>query len=510
MEQPLIKGKNKDSSQEKKRESIFASLLDEFILKPSIFVSLSYINLAIAYITTLALISGHTLNYLYALLYLPIIYIFFSWRKAKKEKERVQTAHRIPYFADALANSLSVGNSLEKAFLQASYYLKGKIKEKFNELIIKHSLGKDLGKLLWELENSFPNTGLKYLISLLEEYRELGVGISPLLKKISAALSTKEEAEEKIRTILAAGSSYARLSIGVFAAIFLMMTFLLSDQVGLLFSPKLKPTCLFLISWASIGILFVTRITAIDFAKSSALRPYIKHFMTTHEFSMEQLLLYSGINWPAYSMKAFIFLPTLFGFFSAYIASWYTGNAALIACYFTLGTFLFSWIIKFILTGMVEDQLIKTIETFPEFLQVFIVGLNSGLNTYLAFEFAQKAIQGSAPPILSKELSRAKFAMECGEDQANTWQRKTEKLPFQTIIDFSEIMVIAPMHGESIVTSINQLITSYHEKTLLVIEKKATSIGQIVIPLIVAAFFPLFLFVIFAPLVVKISGLAVG
>ena len=103
-----------------------------------------------------------------------------------------------------------------------------------------------------------------------------------------------------------------------------------------------------------------------------------------------------------------------------------------------------------------------------------------------------------------EELTCTKFAIECGEDPARTWQRLAAKLPFETVIDFCDIMVVAPMHGESIVNSITHMINSYQEKKLTLMEKKATSLSQLVIPLIIAAFFPLFLFVVFAPLITKI------
>ena len=80
-------------------------------------------------------------------------------------------------------------------------------------------------------------------------------------------------------------------------------------------------------------------------------------------------------------------------------------------------------------------------------------------------------------------------------------------LPFETVVDFSEIMIVAPMHGESIVDSIIQMAKGYESKKLVMVEKSAMKIGQIVIPLIVMAFFPLFLYSMFAPLFKKIMFL---
>lgn len=506
MDAVTIRGKSEKQNPIAK-PSFISSLLNDYFLQPSLWTSLTYINVVILYFAALTAVAGHTLSYWYALIYVLLLYVFYSWRNAKKEKDRLQIAHRIPFFADALANSLSVGATLEQAFIQSAYYLKGKIKEEFHILILKNVLGKDLGVLLRELDAKFPNTGLRYLISLLEEYRELGVGISPLLKKISVALSVKEEAEEKIRTILAAGSSYARLTIGVFAGIFLAMTYLLKDQVHLLLSPNLKPILLFLIAWTCVGLFIVTRITSMEFTRNFSLRPFIKKFMTKKKLTLDELLYYSGLEWTWGMRLVLLYAPAACGFVCGYLISLYTGDPIHIAIGFFSGAFAFWMISKYILEGLVEDQLIKTIETFPEVLQVFIIGLNSGLNIYMAFQFAQNAVKGSAPKVLSEELCRTKFAMECGEVHSRTWQRLAEMLPFETVIDFCEIMVIAPMHGESIVNSITQMTNSYQTKKLTIIEKKAVALGQLVIPLIVIAFFPLFLFAVFAPLVLKIGVL---
>ena len=172
-----------------------------------------------------------------------------------------------------------------------------------------------------------------------------------------------------------------------------------------------------------------------------------------------------------------------------------------------IGAGLFWFIEKYTIKGLIEDELIKTIEVFPEMLQVFVIGLNSGLNTYLAFQFAEQAIRGSAPLILTEELCRTKFAMECGEKHARTWQRLAKMLPFETVIDFCENMVIAPTLGDSMVNSLTQMIHTYNQKKLNQVEKKATSLGQMVIPVIVIAFFPLFLFVIFAPMISNVTSI---
>lgn len=487
--------------------SFLSAFVNDYFIKPSFLISLTYLNISIAYFFAMAFLAAGELNYWYGFIYLPLIYIFYNIREGIKERDRRQIAHRMPFFADALANSLSVGGTLEQAFIQSSYYLKGKIKTELDKLIIKNSLGKDLGVLLREMDANFPNTGLRYLISLLEQYRELGTGIGPLLKKISVALSSKEEAEEKVKSILAAGSGYAKLSIMVFAGIFFCMSLLLKDQLPLLVSPKLKPTLLFLLTWSAVGLFIVTRITSMDFARNFSLRPYILKFMTSKKLSLEELLYLTGRECPWAVKQLIQYCPLGVAFLLSYIMSWYHLDTLSLLGVFVMGALGTGFLIRYILKGMVEDELIKTIEMFPEILQIFVIGLNSGLNTYMAFQFAQSTIKGSAPRILYEELCRTKFAMECGEAHAKTWQRLAEKLPFETIIDFSEIMVVAPMHGESIINSISQMINAYQTKKLIVVEKKALQLGQYVIPVIVMAFFPLFLFAIFAPLITKVGVL---
>jgi Flp pilus assembly protein TadB len=489
------------------KNSLIGSTIHTLFIEPSFLIAVTYLNLIIAYIVIFALAAGYTINFWYASLYFPLLYILAAMRKARKEKDRLEIAHRIPYFTDALANALSLGSTLELAFRQASLYLRGKIKFEMQRLVVKNALGKNLGVLLRELDAKFPHTGLVYLISLLDAYSELGVGISPLLKRISVTLADKEKAEEKIRTTLAGGSGYARLAIFIFVGIFLALSYLLREQVRMLFSPELKPMFIFLCVWTSVGILFISRLTALDFVRIFALRPYIIPFMESRKLETEDLFYYSGIEWTWGKKQLLFFSPLLIGFCIAFIMSLYYTDPLMIGLGFLMGAAGWWLLVKFVLKGLVEDQLVKVVETFPEMLQVFTIGLNSGLNNYTAFQFAQNAIRQTAPKLLMEELMRTRFAMECGEDPARTWRRLSNRLPFETVVDFSDIMVVAPMHGESIVHSINHMVTSYQEKKLSLVEKKATSLSQLVIPIIIISFLPLFIFVIFAPMVTKIMSL---
>jgi Flp pilus assembly protein TadB len=319
-------------------------------------------------------------------------------------------------------------------------------------------------------------------------------------------LKSREDAEEKIRSILAAGSGYARLTIIVFSFLFIPMIFLFREQFNLLLEPNLKPIFLFLVFWTFLGIMTVSRITSMEFTRHYALRPNIKQFMKEKKWTLEELLTYSGLQWSRERRQILTYAPLILGFGIAYCISLYNASPLIILIGFAVAVLILRIGIEFILKGLVEDQLIKLIETFPELLQIFIIGLNTGLNTYLAFQFAQEAVKDFSPRLLRQELFRTKFAMECGESHTRTWERFAEMLPFETVIDFCEIMVIAPMHGESIVQSIVQMTNSYQEKKLTLMEKKATSIGQIVIAFIVVAFLPLFLFVVFAPTILKINA----
>ena len=491
---------------EEGKPGVLSSLLTDFFFTPSLVTAIGYLNLVLGFLVFLIFLSGHEISYWFLLSYVPFVYILYIWRKSREEKDRLQIAHRIPFFADSLANCLSTGMTLERAFIQSSYYLRGKIKEEFAQLIAKHHLGRDLGSLLQELDTKFPNTGLRYLTSLLREYSELGVGISPLLKEIATTLTVRGEAEEKIRTILATGSGYARICIIIFAVLFLGMSFFLKDQILLLFSDDLKPIFIFLVLWSCIGVFLVTRITSMEFARSYSLRPYIKKF-PLQELSLNELLGLLRVGQKELWNQFLMVTPIIIGFFCSYVASWYTDDILLIESALALSAYLTWRIEKTILKGLLEDQLIKTIEIFPEVLQIFVIGLNTGLNTYLAFQFAQNGVEGSAPKILSEELCRTKFAMECGEVHARTWQRLARQLPFETVVDFCDIMVVAPMHGESIVGSIVQTVDSYQTKKITHIERKANALSQWVIPLIIASFFPIFLFIVFAPILSQLGSL---
>lgn len=496
------------TDEEKVKEGSFIDkIFQDLFFHSDIWTAISSLTLFFGYAVIVFMVLGHEPRFWLLIVYAGLVYALISARNKRKENVRIMIAHRIPFFAEALANSLAVGSTLEQALEQASFYLKGPIKDDFRKLIVKHKLGKDLGILLRDIDQKYPNTGLRYLISLLEEYRELGVGISPMLKRISVALTIKEEAETKIRTILAAGSSYSRLTIGIFVLIFLAMIFLLKDQLELLLSPQLKSTFFFLLSWTSAGIFLVSRLTSIDFARTFALRPFVKKFMTDRIITVDDMMNYSGKDWTFWEKNALFYSPALVGLIVGYIASWYSGNMFIIFLGFIVGAYVFWLFIKQYLVGVAEDQMIRTIEVFPEFLQVFIIGLNSGLNTFLSFQFAQNAIKDIAPRVLNRALLRAKIAMECGEEHSVTWQILAAQIPLETIVDFSELMVIAPMHGESIVNSLAQMNNGYQVKKLALVEKKATTLGQIVIPVIVMAFFPLFIFFVFGPIVLKILGL---
>ena len=501
-------GSRKGHVSEEEQPSFLGSLFKDYLGRPSDLEVFNFINFISIYLLILILIANSNAT-TWSLLIYPLLIVFgFRMRNSWKEKERRVIAHRIPFFADAIANALAVGCTLEQAFEQSVYYFKGDFKRGFERVMLKHSFGKKIGPMLKILDDKFPRTGLKYLICLLEEYEDLGIGISPLLKKIAEALKIKEEEEEKILTILSGGSSYAKLSIGVFALSFFAFAFLLKEQVHLLIGPKLKPVLIVLVSWAVIGMIFVIRITSIQFSNHLAQRPYVKAFMDKKQWTINELLDYCGIqSYIPIWQQILLYFPLIVGFGFSYLISIYNPNLLNILVGYGLGIVIARFGIEFVLKGLVEDQLIKAVETFPDFLEVFTIGLNSGLNQYKAFEFAEDAIEGTAPELLRKELTRTKSSIICGQNNAKAWQRLLKRLPFEMITDFCELMIISPLHGESIIKSIEQLMTTYQTKKITMVEKTAIKLGQYVIPVIVLSFFPLFLFSVFGPLFVKVMSL---
>ena len=379
-------------------------LLDVLFVRPSIWLSLLYLNLFFIYLGILILISRYPVHYGYVFAYLPLIYVVMTYRSHSQENMRKITAHCMPFFADALANSLSVGTTLEKSLSQSAYYLKGDIKEDVAKLITKCSLGQELGEQLREMEKKYPNTGLKYVTSLLDQYCELGVGISPILKKIASALALKEEAEAKIHAILSSGASYAKMAVWIFGGIFAAMTYFMHDRLGVLFKPPLKSTFIFLVVWLVVGLGVVMRVTSMEFCRKVALRPQIKHYLDQQKLAMAEMMHYSGINWTALAKKALLLLPIAFALFFSYVQSSAEATFSSELLSYILGGIVCWFGIQFVLKGMVEDQLMHTVEVFPDLLQIFIIGLNSGLNTYKAFEFAEKSVRYNAPKILSEEL----------------------------------------------------------------------------------------------------------
>jgi len=495
----------KNDDEKPPKVSFVGSLIHKYFIEPSLLIAFRNLNFVFVYVIILILITGHRITFWYALFYFPSFYFLNHIRKSQHEKIRIEIAHRLPFFADALGDALSSGTTLEQSLVLASSFLKGNFKIEFNKLMLKNLLGKNIGVLMRELDLKFPHTGLIYLISLLNTYNELGVGISPLLKRIARVLDEKEKAEEKIRNILAAGNTYANITICVFGVIFLGLSFILKNQLRELFSPGLEPIFIFLILWSCLGISLVTRLTSLDFARNFSLRPYIMKFLTNRKMTFDDLLSYSGLKGFWREKDTYVYLAMLFGFILSYTTSWWSESFYAIIIGFLMGSLISWFLMKYIIQAFVDDQLIATVEAFPDILQIFIIGLNSGLNSYLAFQFAQNVIKADAPKLLKEELCRAKLAMECGDSHYHTWRRLSENLPFDIVSDFSEIMIAAPLHGESIVNPMILLTANYQKKKLSFIEKKASSISQLVIPVIVMAFFPLFVFIMFAPILSKVS-----
>jgi Flp pilus assembly protein TadB len=264
-----------------------------------------------------------------------------------------------------------------------------------------------------------------------------------------------------------------------------------------------------LIVWAVVGLFIVFRITSLKFSNHYALRPYVVSFMSRNQWTINELLEYSGIveKKLPYWRRFFLLFPLFAGFIAAYgVSLYHPGLISVMIAYF-LGIIVTRFCIEFILKGFVEDQLINTVDTFPDFLRVFTIGLNSGLNQYNAFQFAVRAIEGGAPELLIKELVRTKDAIGYGESNEKAWQRLVIRLPFETITDFCELMIISPLHGESIMKSIEQLTATYQTKRLALVEKKATKLSQYVIPIIVMSLFPLFMIAFFGPMWLRLSGL---
>lgn len=504
-----LKNKKKKLPKEKEKgPSFFGMLVQENIVACTKLEAINFGNFLALYVFLWLIVARFTPS-IHVLLIYPVILLYVMHIRGKwKEKERVEIAHRIPFFADSVANALSVGCTLEQAFAQSVYYLHGNFKKAFELIMLKMSLGHKLGPLLRSLDNRYPKTGFKYLICLLEEYTDLGIGISPLLKRISDVLKVREESEEKIRTILSAGSTYARMSLAVFGLSFLSFGVLMKEQIHTLLSDQLRTIFILLIEWSVAGMAIVLRMTSLEFTNHYALRPIIKPFMARSDWTIDSLFDYCGFQDNVKTWKDLCtYAPLLVGLIFAYVVSLQGTTFWMILVFYAIGYMIGRFCVEFILKGMVEDQLIQAVETFPDFLQIFVIGLNSGLNQFKAFEFAETAVEKDAPELLRKELSRTKIALISGQDHEKAWEYLMERLPFETIIDFSELMIISPLHGESIIKNIDQIMSGYQTKKLNLVEKKATKLGQMVIPVIVVAFFPVFLFAVFGPLWVKITAL---
>lgn len=467
-------------------------------------------NIAFAYFLTMMYVANIDFEVWFLAVYLIILFLLFKLRTLLKKKEIRFTSHRIPFFAHAVANALAVGVTLEQALRQGLSYLKGNFRKELELALNRHNYGEPLGPMLRDVDEKYPDTGLKYLISLFEEYDQLGVGISPLLQKIADSLKKRESASEKIHVILAAGSGYAKMSIMVFLAALLGYGFMLQEQLTPLIQPPLLSYFVILCLWAAIGLFLVIYITSIKYANHSALKPYIKNFMKKNDWSIDSLFYYSGLarkGADKYWRLLFFFFPIVFGFLIAYAGSWFTSQFILLLIYFFIGSIVARKLIEYYLKNEVEDQMVRVIQSFPDFLQIFVIGLNSGLNKLKALRFAEQSIKEKECVILKQELIILVNAMALGKDNRDIWNELSERLPFEIVSDFCEIVNTSNMYGDSVVNSILQMVSSYEIKRLSLIEKKASSIGQMVIPVVVFAFLPLFLMIIFGPLFTKVIEL---
>ena len=482
----------------------------DFILNKSRVRLVAYINFVFIYVLSLMWIANMEMGYWIFLPYLAFYYIVFTLRSRWIKSEITFITHRIPFFSHAVANALSVGVTLEQALRQSLSYLKGRYKNEFELAINRHTFGEDLGQMLKALDKKFPQTGLQYMITLVDEYNHLGVGISPLLRKIAEALKQKEAAEEKVRVILATGTNYAKLSILVFLAVFGVYGFILKGQLTDLFDTALMPVFYTLCGWAVIGLVVVLYISSVKFANHSALKPYIKEFMRKGRWPVDALFYLSGLSTAMHaSLWRIIFfaVPLVTGTLFAIVGSWFLGTFIILVIYFFIGALFGKLLIEYYLKCEVEDELILVIENFPEFLRVFVIGLNSGLNKLKALRFAENSLKEKNCRLLKKEIVKAINALEFGQDSHLVWNRLGKQLPFEIITDFCEIMVTSSLYGDSVSQSILQMISSYDNKRLSLIEKKANKIGQAVIPIVIISFLPLFLVVIFGPLFLKIMNI---
>ena len=68
------------------KPDFLAAMANDFFLKPSMLTILTYMNLVLGYFVGVLLIAGHEFSFWYFLIYLPLIYIIYSWRSRVREK----------------------------------------------------------------------------------------------------------------------------------------------------------------------------------------------------------------------------------------------------------------------------------------------------------------------------------------------------------------------------------------------------------------------------------------
>lgn len=482
------------------------SAVQSITQSPGFWQILAYANLTLTYFVTVIFVLGLSLKFWHFLLYGASIYAMYTIRREWKFNQHREVAHKIPYVADAIANALSVGATLYDALCQAAEYTSGALSDELSLVVKRYRLGAQPESLFEQLRIRFKGTGIGYLTRLLGRYNQLGTGISRLLSQLSTAMIDKEESEERIREAMKTRRSYGVMVVALFGIVIGAFFWLFEGYREELLGPKLRPMFLILVYWAILGGLYLMRITSSDYIITYSLRPYVRKVMAEREWERSELLAYAGLGtWTQRAEQLYLYGPVIGAVVGALLALFYSTSLAVLA----IGAFAGFFGVYFSLTGYIrglaEDQLIATVRLFPDFLQVMTIGLDSGLNQHYSVAFAEASVEGTAPPLLVRELARVRHMMEMGETGEAAWKQLAERLPFEAVTDFSELMTIAPRYGTSVSSGLSHMIKDIRVKELIRLEAMGRRAEQTVTPVVGMAFLPLFMFCALVPLFTQVA-----
>jgi tight adherence protein C len=194
-----------------------------------------------------------------------------------------------------------------------------------------------------------------------------------------------------------------------------------------------------------------------------------------------------------------IFLPFLFGETTG-ATTWLWGGALGI-----MGYFLPTMVMKRRIAGRVAQH--RT--GFPDFMDLMVVCAEAGLSMEAGIErIARELVEGY--PSLAENLYMASLEIRAGKTFTEAFERLGERLGIEEAMMLATLLQQSAELGTSLSSSLRVYSDEMRNKRLSRAEEKAYSLlAKLTVPLILFVF-PVLLFVLMLPVVIRISGAGLG